>query len=193
MFSSLRSQAKSLVGTAKKYFTFIKICLNWLSLETMEKSSMIDLNANSPRIELSNLPMPPIANHRLMPSRGRLIKSPEIRHYDQAVKHYFIRLKSNAFVYRSIIAHWLANNYAIKVDLNFYWPKSKLISKKNEPKRIDLDGRLKSTIDAISEICGFDDKHVVEIVAKKLYHDDHRAVCHAFLVPVEWVGVAQDK
>lgn len=144
------------------------------------------------QVKLEGLPIPPIGNHRLLPHNGRLIKSPESRVFDQKIRHYFIKLRSSAFAYRNLVNAWIHEGKHIKLILHFFWPKEKLISKKGEPKRLDLDGRLKATIDAVAEILDFDDKFVIEIQAKKLYWKNAYEECHATIEAVEWVDLDQD-
>lgn len=173
---------KLLVVIALKYSTRTITYVPILSPMRKQNTSM----KNFTPIELEQLPIPPISNHRLLPHNGRLIKSPECRQFDQKMKHYFIKLRSAVFPMRNLVKEWLREDYCIKLELNFYWPKEKLISKKNEPKRLDLDGRLKSTIDAVAEILDFDDKFVIEIQARKIHWDKSYEECHATISPHKW-------
>lgn len=143
-------------------------------------------------IELKSLPMPPIANHRLMPSNGRLIKSPEIRNFDQRMQMYILKMRSKVFDTRKLAKEWIDIGYCLKVDLNFYWPKEKLISKQHLPKRLDLDGRIKSTLDAISDVIGIDDKFVIEINARKLYWEQPFETIDAKISPIFWKDLSHD-
>ena len=143
-------------------------------------------------IEIKGLPMPPIANHRLMPSQGRLIKSPDIRRYDQSIQLYMLKLRSKLFELRKTAKEWIDVGYCLKVELFFYWPKEKLISKQHIPKRLDLDGRIKSTLDSISEVIGIDDKFVIEINAKKLYWEQHYETIDAKVSPIFWKDLKND-
>jgi hypothetical protein len=103
----------------------------------------------------------------MIPSRGRLIKSNESRLYDRSINFYILKRQSQVFEERRLIETWIKEGSLVQIELNFNWQKEKLFSKKNEPKRLDLDGRIKEAIDAVSDILNFDDKFLFKITANK--------------------------
>lgn len=137
-------------------------------------------------IKLNEMPMAIGINHKLMPCNGRLIKSPEARHFDKTIDMYMIRLRSNLFEIRKLAKSWVDHGYCLKLELDFYWPKEKLISKQGHPKKNDLDNRIKCQVDAISTILDCDDKYVIEFIAHKKYWSKSYEICNATITPVFW-------
>lgn len=133
--------------------------------------------------------MCPTNNHRLMPSRGRLIKSPEFRIFDQKIELW--RLRNRYFLddSKAEVERWLKAGNCLEVELDFCFPRSKLVSKKNEPKKIDVDGRIKSTLDAIFHLIGCDDKWAMMITAKKICHQSLDEFVEASIKPILWSKV----
>lgn len=137
-------------------------------------------------IILSKLPMPPTNNHRLMPSRGRLIKSPEFRDFDRRIEIWILRNMKRVHIIRENVAKWIADRNFIELEIDFCFPREKLISKKGDPKRIDCDGRIKTTIDYISNIIAQDDKWVTKIIAKKIFQQSSEEHVTIKLTPILW-------
>ena len=137
-------------------------------------------------IQLLNLPFPPQANHRLIPSRGRLIKSPESRHYDKSVDVWMIRQRSGLFEIRRKAKEWIDVGFMLQIELFFYWPKEKLISKNGMPKKTDLDNRIKPMIDAISDIIDLDDKYIISLSAHKMIWDKSYQEAKAIITTAKW-------
>lgn len=141
---------------------------------------------NRGMIKLEHIPMPPIANHRLMPSKGRLIKSPDARDFDKAIQVWMLRQKSALFDYRRKARDMIVDLKLFSIKLDFYWPKESLVSKNGVPKKIDLDGRIKSAIDAVSIIIDQDDKYVIKIEAHKLIWNKIYSEFNAEILPINW-------
>lgn len=121
--------------------------------------------------------MPPIANHRLAPVNGRLIKSVDARVFDKHIDYYIMRHWKDISNYRHLVQDWIKQNQVLKLEINFVWHKNKVICKDGKIKKMDLDGRIKSAIDGLSDVLQFDDKLLIEIHAFKSIsnnqHDEH--------------------
>lgn len=92
---------------------------------------------------------------------------------------------------RRQVKEWIDVGYCLHMSLDFFWQKEKLISKNGIPKKNDLDGRIKSTIDAISEIIDVDDKFIIEIHAKKLFWTHGYDEVNAIIRPIFWSELCQ--
>jgi len=137
-------------------------------------------------VVLPNLPMPPSANHRMIPAHGRLIKAPDCRTYDKAIQIWMLRQKSGLFDNRRTIKTWIDTGFLLKVHADFYFPKEKVITKQGHPRRLDLDNRLKNLLDALGSIVDIDDKYIIEIHAHKLHWINAWEEVQVTLSPTHW-------
>ena len=137
-------------------------------------------------LTLEKLPMPPSANQRMVPVNGRLIKSSDCRIYDKAIQIWMLREKSRLFETRKTIREWVDHGFLLKIHADFYWPKEKLICKSGHPKKNDLDNRLKTLLDAVSDIIDLDDKYLIAIEAHKLHWPKNYEEVQVILSPVHW-------
>ena len=138
------------------------------------------------KLIIKSLPIPPIANHRLVPVNGRLIKSKDSREFDKAIQLWILRQKSAIFPIRHKIKEWIDVGYCLKVDLKYTWEKSKIITKNGLPQRLDLDGRIKEILDALADIYDFDDKYVISLTASKTYWNKSWSEVNASIEPHSW-------
>lgn len=142
-------------------------------------------------IIIERLAVPPTNNHRLMPSKGRLIKTPEFRAYDQKIELWILRNRFKVEEMRRDIERWIKEGYCLDIEMDFIFPLEKIITKKNEPKRIDVDSRLKVVQDTVAKIIGIDDKWIMQITAKKILHrssDEHVSI---LIKPIRWSHMKQ--
>ena len=121
-----------------------------------------------------------------MPVNGRLIKSKEIRDYDKQITIWILKQNSKIYTLRQLAKEWVDTGYCLKVELVFEWPKDKMLTKNGTPKANDVDGRIKSTLDAIAIIIGQDDKYVIEINVRKEYSNKNYGECNAIIKPIFW-------
>lgn len=98
-------------------------------------------------------------------------KTKEYRYLEQFVK--FSLLKHGRLV-REFFGDTDSWTSPLKIELNFYVPKTKLFTKKCEIAKRggDLDNMQKAFIDAVFNHIGVDDALVCEIVAKKMASND---------------------
>jgi len=137
-------------------------------------------------IKLDNLPMPSSSNHRLIPSRGRLIKSNEARLYDREIQIWSLRNKNKLVSYKIELRELIQKGFMLKVSVILNWEKSKLLTKKGEPKKNDLDNRLKSCLDAVSKLVEIDDKYIIEISAIKKFWDKNYSSVDVTIEKASW-------
>ena len=113
---------------------------------------------------LTRLPIPPTSNRFLMPAQGRLIKTPEARRYEQAIKLYELRFFKEIEAIKKAFA-----GKQIQIERFFIFERSRLISKKDTIKRLDTSNRIKILDDAISKIIDIDDCMFIKGPCEKLW------------------------
>ena len=119
-------------------------------------------------VQLIKIPMPPSVNKQLMVSRGRMIKTNEARKYDLAFESYLLFRRKAIQATKELILEWQKNGFnALRVDIEFYFTKEKLFTKKNTVKRLDTTNRVKSVLDKISLALDLDDSLFIETFATK--------------------------
>lgn len=124
-------------------------------------------------IRLTGLPIPCTINKQLTLARGRFIKSSDAKLYDLEVLNWRHRNGAQWMAAKQWVdKNWTNGQRELKVNLYFCWPKSKLVSKDGNLKRIDTNNRVKSAIDKIAEIIGVDDQFIVYESAEKIIADD---------------------
>ncbi len=127
---------------------------------------MIEIKPDS--VTFKRWPMSISSNQLYASVRGRLIKSSEGRRYTTQVMHWALENRSALDKIRSIL-----RGKTLRVDCAFYFPKSKLITKKNTLKRIDWSNRIKLVHDCLSDAIGVDDSHFISgYCCKKISDND---------------------
>lgn len=121
-----------------------------------------------------------------MPSRGRLIKSNEARLYDREIQIWSLRNKNKLVSYKIELRELIQKGFMLKVSVILNWEKSKLLTKKGEPKKNDLDNRLKSCLDAVSKLVEIDDKYIIEISAIKKFWDKNYSSVDVTIEKASW-------
>lgn len=98
--------------------------------------------------------LPPTQNRAFIISRGRFIKSPEARIFDQAIEIEKIKQfrKFNE-------AHELFKNRLICVDTYYIFLKTRIYGKKNQIKQCDFLNRQKMGHDGLSRCLDIDDMY----------------------------------
>jgi|SRR3990167_6164824 len=115
---------------------------------------------------LNSFPMAPSVNQTYRFGKRRMYKSKEAVLFDRAVTLYFATMKE--FIFGSF-----ERDKKLRCSLEFHFEESKLFSKKRTIKRLDLDNRIKLTLDAISKHLNFNDCQIFELmVYKRLSFDD---------------------
>jgi len=135
-----------------------------------------------PGIQLVGIPMPPSQNKQLMVCRGRMIKTKDARQFDNAFDVYALIRKRGLEASVNRINEWLTVDgfNSLRVDLEFFFPREKLWTKKNTIKRLDTGNRMKAVLDKLSMALGVDDSLFIESYIKKTVGDKESVVASIF-------------
>jgi Holliday junction resolvase RusA-like endonuclease len=132
-------------------------------------------------VQLVKVPMPPSINKQLMVSKGRMIKTNEARKYDRAFDVYLLMRQKAIAATKDLIRQWQKDGFnALRVDIEFFFPKEKLFSKNNMIKKLDTTNRVKSVLDKISLALEIDDSLFIETFATKTLCDSEHCTVTIF-------------
>lgn len=129
---------------------------------------MIEILPDS--VTFKRWPMSVSSNHLYFVSRGRLVKSNEGRNYAKKVQTWAQKNKSTIDKLKAIL-----RGKTLRVDCAFFFPKSKLVTKKNTLKRIDWSNRIKLVHDNLADLIGVDDSHFISGYCCKKISDSEEA------------------
>lgn len=148
---------------------------------------MTTFNENDSKFVLSGLPMPPSINAQLMPawSQKRFVKTKVAKQFDVACEAWRLTHRVDLKYYGLIIRTLVANGNILALDLNFYFPESELFTKTDTVKRMDLNNRMKSAIDAVSTALGVDDSVFFSHTAQKMVSDNDTSYIWACVYKVD--------
>jgi Holliday junction resolvase RusA-like endonuclease len=134
-------------------------------------------------VQIDKVPMPPSQNKQLMVSRGRMIKTKDARAFDMAFEVFMLTRKRALEATRDMAHGWLKEGFnALRVDVEFFFPKEKLFTKKKTIKRLDTTNRLKAVLDKISIALEIDDSLFVETFATRTLAD--KEYCKVTIYPM---------
>lgn len=125
-------------------------------------------------MKLYKFPIPPTVNRQYMPSRGRLIKSTEARQYDTRVETFVLLNKRKIEAFKEHAYYLLVESPYLSITTIFVFHRSKLLTKKDKLKKIDVSNRLKSCHDNFAKVIGLDDSHFVNVNAKFAICEDEK-------------------
>ena len=119
---------------------------------------------------LRDIPMCPTANRLVMPHRGRLISTPELRQWKAEVEAWQLRhLRPLEHVKETLEKYLSGGKFRVlQVDCYHVFPMEKIFTKTGKPKKIDSNNRLKAMLDAASKMTGIDDKFYFSGACEKL-------------------------
>lgn len=103
---------------------------------------------------LNGFPMAPTSNQMYASVRGRLIKSNAARIYEQRCKAWSY---SKLHLLEEIKT--MVGDKALRVDMCFIFPKSRLFTQKETIKKLDYSNRIKAAQDCLSALLDIDDSH----------------------------------
>ncbi len=115
-------------------------------------------------------PMSISSNQLYASVRGRLIKSSAGRNYSKQVQTWAQKNKGTIDKLKVIL-----RGKTLRVDCAFFFPKSKLVTKKNTLKRIDWSNRIKLVHDNLADLIGVDDSHFISGYCCKKISDNEEA------------------
>lgn len=110
------------------------------------------------------------SNHLYFVARNRLVKSKEARLYSIKVNQWYLKNKSAVDKIKEIL-----RGKTLRVDCVFYFPKEKLLTKKNTLKKLDYSSRIKSCHDELAKLIGVDDSHFISGYCCKKISDNDEA------------------
>lgn len=112
---------------------------------------------------LSNFPMPPTVNKQLTRARFHrgFIKTPVARLFDVEVDQFHKSNMDDIVKLAGLMQDYLAKGFGFTVQTTFYFPESKILTKKGNLKKIDASNRIKATHDALSKMIGVDDQYFI--------------------------------
>lgn len=148
---------------------------------------IFQLEDDAPNFILTKIPMPPTVNRFLMPSRGRLVHTPEARLWKNKINMYKNMNRQKLEEIEDEIKLFVSNNESsvFSVDCFFLFPKDKLWTKSNSPKKMDGNNRLKPILDAVESLIALDDKYYWSGVAEKVEAKSTEVVVHFQLIEPE--------
>ena len=119
-------------------------------------------------VTLERLPMPHSVNKAFLFSKGRFIKSKEARAFDDAVYVWSLANRKKVESARATVGRWVTEGYLLTLDVDFFFHRSRLFSKKGSVKMIDLNNRLKPLVDAVSRLVEVDDRFFFQHTIRKV-------------------------
>lgn len=131
---------------------------------------MIEIKPDS--VIFKRWPMSVSSNQLYASVNGRLIKSDAGRNYSLQVHAWAQKNKSTIDKLKAIL-----RGKTLRVDCAFFFPKSKLVTKKNTLKRIDWSNRIKLVHDNLADLIEVDDSHFISgYCCKKISDNDESYV-----------------
>jgi hypothetical protein len=108
-------------------------------------------------------PMPPTSNKQLTRARfgNRFIKTTLARSFDSTVDLYQKQHGDDFARLSVVMEQFKMKGFGFKVDTTFYFPREKLLTKKDILKKIDASNRIKATHDAIARLTNIDDQYFI--------------------------------
>lgn len=134
------------------------------------------------------LQMCPTSNHQYVPVNGRLIKSKEMRKYDETID--IVKLKYCRQVDKFLLE--FKENSMIEIDFVFVFPKKKYFCKDGSLRKFDSYNRIKATADSIAKIIGIDDSLFIDGRVLKTYHEKDYETVYCKLKIVDKVPTIEE-
>jgi Holliday junction resolvase RusA-like endonuclease len=129
------------------------------------------------------MPMPPSVNGAYATnfSTKRRFKSKDYQLFESSVLHWTYVNAETLAKARELTGR-LLDGQALRVDIVFYFPRSKILTKATKSqasrlKRLDVDNRIKAAFDVLAKILGVDDCMFFEGSFRKVcLKDEHMAL-----------------
>jgi hypothetical protein len=108
-------------------------------------------------------PMPPTVNKQLTQARFHrgFIKTQVARDFDLEVDQFHKRNMNDISKLSLLMQDYLAKGFGFTVQTTFYFPESKILTKKGNLKKLDASNRIKATHDALSKLICIDDQYFI--------------------------------
>lgn len=133
-----------------------------------------------PRIEPMNLtgfPMPPTSNNMYRTGRlhsGKIgrFKSADTRRWEADVANWALKHSADLIRIRGWIRSEVTLGKVLDVHTRFWFHRSKIVSKKGTPKRLDTTNRIKGVHDILARLLEVDDSYFWHGSFEKLAFDE---------------------
>lgn len=102
-----------------------------------------------------------------MPAQSRLIKTPEARRYESGIQLYGLKFFRQIEAIKNVF-----QDKTLCVDYYFVFHKSRVLTKKDALKRLDVANRVKIIQDCVSKLIQIDDCQFVSGKIEKLWCED---------------------
>lgn len=148
------------------------------------------LNPTPDSVVLQGLPMPPSSNRQystVITMKGgfrqtRRVKSKEAVIYARSFQHWSIINSEKIKEARAAINTW---NTGLECTMYFIFPKEKLLTQKNQLKKLDVTNRIKQIHDLLSVALDIDDSWHIRTVEEKVLGVKDEAFVIAVIKPKE--------
>jgi hypothetical protein len=140
--------------------------------------------------QLKDMPLPPSVNHLYVSNwkTKRRFKSKNYTIYERMIAHWRA-LNLNQVANGRDVAGGLNPGEILKVDVDFFFQRQEILTKKNTLKRNDPSNRLKALHDQLSELLGIDDTYFKSgSFATKIINAEHPGFCDITLSIIDLEG-----
>lgn len=146
------------------------------------------MNINS--VQLKDLPVPPSINKAYATDfrTRRRFKSRDYKLFEAMIKHW-CAINPNALANAREFTTKLSSGEAFQIDITFYFPREKILTKQGKPKRNDTSNRIKIAHDVLAEILSIDDCYFWDgKFEKKALNSDHPGFMDVTMTIIEIDG-----
>lgn len=117
-------------------------------------------------ITFDKIPLPPTSNHQYISfvRRGRIIHAPskDLVNFKRQMQEYWLTQGDTLKFTRELFS-----GYPLKVHVDLYFERSRILSKRGSFKRLDVSNRIKALHDSLADALLIDDCMFVRISAEK--------------------------
>lgn len=146
------------------------------------------LNPEPESVVLQGLPMPPSSNQQYSTvikmvggfRQTRRVKSKEAAIYQRAFQSWSIVNSAKIKEVKAIVNAW---NTGLECTMYFIFPREKLLTKKNQLKKLDVTNRIKQIHDLLADALDIDDSWHIRTVEEKVLGASSTAFVIAVLRP----------
>lgn len=156
------------------------------------------------KFRLSGIPMPPSSNHqyaaRVFTKRNetgrnftmaKICPTRELDLYQKAFENWSITKKIQVVKAGVLCRNWMLDGFMISIYVGLCWPREKLWTLDNQPKRNDATDRIKALHDCLAKAIGVDDRCFWVSTEEKLQTNKRLPWCFIDLFPVRPCSVME--
>jgi len=105
---------------------------------------------------LYGLPIPPSLNNAYPSVNGRRVQSKELHRWKVDMMEWALINRASVKELRNEF-EFIPKGHTVAVNCVYYFKRERVLTKKGDPKRLDVDNRLKVLLDQVTELIGIDD------------------------------------